>query len=222
MPHVTKTDLVLQHVQRLGVARPKDLARQGIAPVYLSRMCQRGLLTQVARGLYTVAGHEPTAHHTMVVVSKRVPRGVICLLTALRFHDIGTQNPADVWLAVERKAQRPSVAGLPVRVVRFSGAALNEGVEEHVIEGVTVRMTNPAKTVVDCFKYRHKLGLDVALEALREGWRSRKLMADDLWRYAKLCRVANVIRPYMEAVAVLFQPPLPIRRGAEAEEPCNG
>ena len=98
------------------------------------------------------ANHEPTAHHTMVSVSKRVPRGVICLLTALRFHSIGTQNPVDVWLAVDRKAQRPVVAGLPVSVVRFSGAALHEGVEEHVIEGVTVRVTNAAKTVADCFK----------------------------------------------------------------------
>ena len=200
MPHVTRIDQVSQLVQRMGVVRPKDLARQGIAPVYLSRMCQRGLLTQVARGLYTAAGHQPTAHHTMAVVSKRVPRGVICLLTALRFHDIGTQNPADVWLAVDRKAQRPSVTGLPGRVVRFSGPALSEGVEEHVIEGVTVRMTNPAKTVADCFKYRNKTGLDVALEALREGWRSRKVKADDLWRYAKVCRVSNVMRPYMESL----------------------
>jgi predicted transcriptional regulator of viral defense system len=201
MAHVTRTDQVLQLARRLGVVRPKDLARQGIAPVYLSRMCERGLLTQVARGLYIAAGHQPTAHHTMAVVSKRFPRGVVCLLTALRFHGIGTQNPPDVWLAIDRKAQRPPLAGLPVRLVRFSAAGLRQGVDEHVIEGVTVRVTNPAKTVADCFKYRNKTGLDVAMEALREGLRSRQVKADDLWHYAKLCRVSNVMRPYMEAVA---------------------
>ncbi len=200
MPPLSKTDRVLKIVQKMGVVRPKDLASHGIAPVYLRRMCASGLLTQAARGLYTTANHEPTAHHTMVGVSKRVPNGVICLLTALRFHGIGTQNPADVWLAVDRKAQRPSVAGLPVRVVRFSGAALREGVDEHVIEGVKVRVTNPAKTVADCFKYRNKTGLDVALEALRESWRSRKVKADDLWRNAKVCRVSNVMRPYLESL----------------------
>ena len=185
----------------MGVVRPKDLAGHGIAPIYLSRLCQRGMLTKVARGLYTAVGHEPTVHHTMAGVSKRVPHGVICLLTALRFHGIGTQNPADVWLAVDRKAQRPVVTGLPVRLVRFSGPALDEGVEEHVIEGVTVQITNPAKTVADCFKYRNKIGLDVALEALRDSWRSRKVKADDLWRYAKVCRVSNVMRPYLETLS---------------------
>ena len=201
MPPDSKTLQVLQIVRKLGVVRPKDLASHGIAPVYLRRMCHSGLLTHVARGLYTAASHEPTAHHTMAAVSKRVQNGVICLLTALRFHGIGTQNPAEVWLAVDRKAQRPSVAGLPVRVVRFSGAALREGVEKHVIEGVTVRVTNPAKTVADCFKYRNKIGLDVALEALREGWRSRQIKADDLWNFAKVCRVSNVMRPYLESLS---------------------
>ena len=200
MPASSRIDRVLKIVRAMGVVRPKDLASHGIAPIYLGRMCQCGLLTKVARGLYTAAGHEPTVHHTMVGVSKRVPRGVICLLTALRFHGIGTQNPADVWLAVDRKAQRPVVTGLPVRLVRFSGPALREGVEEHVIEGVTVQITSPAKTVADCFKYRNKIGLDVALEALREGWRSRKVKADDLWRYSKVCRVSNVMRPYLESL----------------------
>ena len=200
MPVSSRTDRVLKLVRKMGVARPKDLASYGIAPIYLARLCQRGTLTKVARGLYTAAGHEPTVHHTMVGVSKRVPRGVICLLTALRFHGIGTQNPADVWLAVDRKAQRPVMTGLPVRLVRFSGPALREGVEEHVIEGVTVHITSAAKTVADCFKYRNKIGLDFALEALREGWRSRKVKADDLRRYSKVCRVSNVIRPHWESL----------------------
>jgi predicted transcriptional regulator of viral defense system len=200
MATTSKTERVLKLVQQMGVVRPKDLALQGIAPVYLQRLCQRGVLTQAARGVYTSVEHKPTAHHTLAAACKRVPQGVICLLTALRFHDIGTQNPPDVWVAVDRKAKRPSAAGLPIRVVRFSGAALKEGVAERTIEGVKVRVTNPAKTVADCFKYRNKVGLDVALEALREGWRSRKTTANDLWRYAKICRVSNVMRPYLESL----------------------
>ena len=200
MVKTSNTERVLKLVRQMGVVRPRDLARHGIAPVYLQRLCHRGVLTQAARGVYTSAKHEPSAHHTLAATCKRVPQGVICLLSALRFHDLGTQNPSDVWMAVDRKATRPAAGGLPIRVVRFSGAALTEGVEEHHIEGVPVRVTNPAKTVVDCFKYRNKVGLDVAMEALREGWRSRKLKMGDLGRFAKVCRVTNVMRPYLESL----------------------
>jgi predicted transcriptional regulator of viral defense system len=125
----------------------------------------------------------------------------VCLLSALQFHELTTQWPPEVWIAVDRKGAKPTINALPVRVVRFSGAALRAGVEERQIEGVTVRVTNPAKTVADCFKYRNKLGQDVALEALRDCWRKRKATADELWQYAKVCRVAKVMRPYMESLA---------------------
>ena len=129
-----------------------------------------------------------------------MPAGVACLLTALQFHDIGTQLPSRVWLAVERKAWKPRITDLPVRIVRFSAEAFTEGVERHKLEGVTVRVYSAPKTIADCFKYRNKIGLDVAVEALRDCLSQHKCTYDDLWRFAKICRVANVMRPYMEAI----------------------
>jgi predicted transcriptional regulator of viral defense system len=161
----------------------------------------RGLLTRVGRGLYTLAEAEATEQRSLVEVVKRVPDGVVCLLSALQFHGLTTQSPSEVWLAIGEKARKPKAEYPPLRIVRFSGKAQTEGVAEQEIEGVTVRVTNPAKTVADCFKYRNKIGLDVALEALRDCRRKRKATADELWRYAKVCRVTNVMRPYLEAVA---------------------
>lgn len=132
---------------------------------------------------------------------KWVPRAIGCLLTALQFHGIGTQSPHEVWIALDRRAARPRLEYPPLRVMRFSGEALTEGVEQHVVDGVSVRVYCAAKTVADCFKYRNKIGLDVALEALRECRRLRKCSNDDIWRYAKICRVARVMMPYMEAMA---------------------
>jgi predicted transcriptional regulator of viral defense system len=140
-------------------------------------------------------------HHALAEVGKRVPKGTICLLSALRFHNLTTQIPHETWVALDRKARLPKVDYLPLRVVRFSGAALQEGQEQHTIEGVRVRIYNPAKTVADCFKYRNKIGLDVALEALREAWRNRSTTMSDLTRYARICRVNNIMRPYLESLS---------------------
>lgn len=197
----TKTEKVLKLARQLGVLRPKDAAEHGIAPMYLQRLKERGLLTQTARGIYMLAEHDATEHHTLAQASKRVPHGVICLLSALQFHGLTTQWPPEVWMAIDRKSRRPEGTGLPLRFVRFSERVLREGSEEHRLEGVAVRVTNPAKTVADCFKYRNKVGLDVALEALRDCWRRKKATMDELWKYAKVCRVSNVIRPYMESLA---------------------
>ena len=200
MAKYSKSEQVLDLARKVGVLRPRDLAQRGIPAVYLHRLHRRGMLVQSARGLYTLSKRDLTANHSLAQVCKRIPHGVVCLLSALRFHGLTTQMPAEVWIAIDRKARRPAVGDLPVRIVRFSGAALREGVEEHRIEGITVRVTNPAKTIADCFKYRNKIGLDVALEALREGWRERGFSMDELWKYARLCRVANVMRPYLEAM----------------------
>jgi predicted transcriptional regulator of viral defense system len=129
-----------------------------------------------------------------------VPKGIICLLSALRFHGLTTQAPFEVWLAIENKALAPKLEYPPLRIVRFSGAALTEGVEEHIVDGVTIRITGVAKTVADCFKYRNKIGLDVALEALRDAWHEKRMNSDEIWRYAKVCRVANVMRPYLDSL----------------------
>ena len=191
---------VLELARRHGILRAREMEASGVHPEHVRRMCRKGLLRRVGRGLYALPETEPSAHHGLALVSKRTPQAVGCLLTALQFHEIGTQAPFEVWIALERRMARPRIDYPPLRVMRFSGPALSEGIEEHEVEGVCVRVYCPAKTVADCFKYRNKIGLDVALEALREGLRQRKCTSDDLWRYAKVCRVSTVMRPYMEAM----------------------
>ncbi|HEX6818467.1 MAG TPA: type IV toxin-antitoxin system AbiEi family antitoxin domain-containing protein [Ktedonobacterales bacterium] len=199
----SKADQVLQLAREMGVLRSRDLARYGIAREYLARLTRAGQLERVGRGLYVLADADLTEHHSLAEAAKRVPTGIVCLLSALRFHDLTTQAPFEVWLALPPTARRPRPGSPPLRIVRFSGPALTEGVEEHAIEGVRVRVYNPAKTVADCFKYRNKLGLDVALEALRETWRERRATMDELWHYAEVCRVATVMRPYLESLITL-------------------
>lgn len=196
----TKGDLVLRLLRRKGIVRASDLERYGIPRVYLTRLCQKGLVERVGRGLYRLARAETSEHITLAEAAKLIPNGVVCLLSALSFHGLTTQIPHEVWMAIDVKARRPKVAGVPLRIVRFSGKALTAGVEIHRIDGVPVKITCPAKTVADCFKYRNKIGLDVALEALRECRRQRKCSLEDLWHYAKICRVANVMKPYLEAI----------------------
>ncbi len=196
----SKKQLVTRFATKQGVIRPRDLDRLGVARTYLNRLQEDGVLHRVARATYRLTDYPVTEHATLVEAAKRVPHGVACLLSALQFHEIGTQMSRDVWLAIDRKAWKPRVYEIPIRFVRFSGAALTQGVETHRIEGVPVRVYSPAKTVADCFKYRFKIGLDVALEALEECRRSRKCSNDELWRFAKICRVQRVMRPYMEAI----------------------
>ena len=197
----TTSEKIIEIARKSGVLRPKDLDAYDIPRRYLSRLYQNGLLERVGRGLYVAGDVEPTQNHTIVQVGKRVPNGVICLLSALQFHELTSQLPFEVWIAIDRTARRPKEPELPIRIVRFSGAALTQGVEKHQMEGVTIQVYNLAKTVADCFKYRNKIGLDVALEALRECRRERRCTSEDLWHYAKICRVANVMRPYLEAIS---------------------
>lgn len=192
---------ILALVRGRGILRPRDLAPFGLSREVLRRLYRDGQLERRGRGLYVAAGATLSEHETLAVASARVPHGIVCLLSALRFHHLTTQNPAEVWLALDRKARAPAEHDLPLRIVRFSGKARSEGVETHDMDGIGVRIYNPAKTVADCFKYRRKIGVDVAMEALRDGWRSGRCTMDDLWRYAAVCRVSNVMRPYLEAVA---------------------
>lgn len=194
---------IRQLIQETGVLRPRDLAAQGIPPRYASRLAERGLLERIDRGLYTATDGPIHEYQTMAEVGRRIPHAIICLLSALRFHDLTTQSPFEVWVMVEGHAYVPHATRLPVRVVYASGGALTEGVEEHRVLGVPVSVTSPAKTVADCFKYRSKVGLDVALEALRETWRERRATMDELLRYAQVCRVARVMRPYLESLETL-------------------
>lgn len=197
----TKIERTLRLVREMGVVRPRDLASHGIPPEYLRRLHARGLLDQPARGLYRIAGARPTAHASLAAVAKRVPGGVICLLSALRFHEFTTQSPPDVWIGIRSRSRTPALDSLLVRVVRYSAASLAAGCDTHRLDGVSVRVTNPGKTVADCFKYRNKIGLDVAIEALRECRRLRLATPAQLADYAKVNRVLNVMRPYLEALA---------------------
>ena len=191
---------VIKLAQEKGILRPRDLESSGIARIYLTRLIKKGLLIKLGPGLYSTTNNEPTNEHTIAQVCKRIPEGVICLLSALQFHEITTQQANKVWIAIDMKSRHPQISTLPVKVLRFSKSALTDGIEEHSIEGIQVKVYNIAKTVADCFKYRNKIGLEVALEALRECRRERKCSNDELWSYAKICRVTNVIRPYMESI----------------------
>ena len=192
---------------RVELARDKGLFRlseataAGIHPENIRRLVRAGELTRLGRGMYAVPTLRPTEYHTLAEIATRVPKGIVCLLTALRVHGLGTQNPHEVWLAVDRRAGIPRVDFARIRLVRISGAALTSGIDEHTIEHVAVRITNPARTVVDCFKFRNKIGIDVAVEALREYRRLRKGTADELWRHADRLRMTRVMRPYWDALS---------------------
>ena len=168
--------------------------------VVLTRLVAAGKLERVARGVYSLPGRAVSEHRSLAEAALRVPKGVVCLLSALRMHGIGTQAPFEVWMAIPPNAPTPRIDQPALRVVRMSGAALTEGVELVEIDGVQVPVFSAAKTVADCFKYRNKIGLDVALEALRDGWQQGKLPMDALWQCATVNRVANVMRPYLESV----------------------
>lgn len=194
-------DRALKLARRRQGVTARELAAAGIHRQVLTRLVAAGEVERVVRGFYRLADQSSTEHHGLVMASAAVPQGTICLLSALQFHGIGTQLPSQVWLAIDRRARRPALKHPPLRVMRFSGAALTEGVESHRLEGRTVRVYGVAKTLADCFKYRNKIGLDVAIEALREVWRARRLTMDELDRYARICRVQRVIRPYLEVLA---------------------
>ncbi len=197
---------LLEIIKQEGVIRPRDIDKYQIPRNYLYRLHRDGVVVRVGRGLYMLPDAEITEHHSLVEASKRVPKGVICLLSALRFHELTTQAPFEVWMAIDPKMWLPQVDNPPLHIVRFSGQALNLGVEEHSIEGVPVKVYEPAKTVVDCFRYRNKIGLDVALEALRDYLATRQesrgkcYTVDKLWEYAKHCRMSRVMMPYMESM----------------------
>ena len=195
--HETK---VLRLARRRGLLRARDVSALDVPTVVLTRLVRRGQLERVGRGLYALPDKPISAQRSLAEAWLRAPRGVICLLSALRVHEIGTQAPFEVWLALPPGVAPPRMTGPSLRVLRMSGAALTEGIERIKIEGVPVPVFCVAKTVADCFKFRNKIGLDVALEALRESWRSRKATMDGLWHYARTDRVSNVMRPYMEAL----------------------
>lgn len=191
---------VLDLARKKALLRAHELDTHHIPRAYLSRLTEAGRLVRVARGLYALPDRNFGERQALVEVARKSPKAVVCLLSALRFHDLTTQSPFEVWIAIANKARAPRLQYPQLRVVRYSGPALTKGIEEHDVNGVSVRVYNVAKTVADCFKHRNKIGLDVALEALRESWKAKRTTMDDLWRYAQICRVTNVMRPYLESL----------------------
>jgi predicted transcriptional regulator of viral defense system len=197
----THTQHVLQLLRQKGWLRASELASAGVPRVVLTRMTASGQLERAARGLYRLPDSLGSEHEGLMTVATKVPQAVFCLLSALQFHGLTTQLPRQVWIAMPRGSHAPRIDHPPIKMVQLTGDAYSEGIESHLHDKVALRVYSVAKTVVDCFKHRNKIGLDVALEALKDARSQKKASADELWRYAKICRVANVMRPYLEALA---------------------
>jgi predicted transcriptional regulator of viral defense system len=200
MTRPTLKDRAIEIARARGIARTRDFDAAGVPRVYLQRLRDEGRLIQPGRGLYQLADADFSATHSLAEAARAVPRGTVCLLSALQFHELTTQTPHEIWMLLPAKAWAPTSPPVAVRIVRASGEALTAGIEHHTVEGVPVPVTIPAKTVADCFKHRSKAGLDVAVEALKDCLRAKRATIDELWRYATICRVQNVMRPYLEAV----------------------
>lgn len=200
MERKSHAENVINLAQKRGVVRACDPSLDRVPRSTLSRLVNVGKLIKIGRGMYALPERQQSENQQLAEVSTRAPSVTCCLLTALRFHQLTTQSSSEIWLAIANKARAPKIDYPPLRVIRFSGDSLTEGVEEHVVDGVTIRVYSVAKTVADCFKYRNKIGLDVALEALKECRRERQASNDELWHFAQVCRVANVMRPYLESV----------------------
>jgi predicted transcriptional regulator of viral defense system len=196
----TSIEQILRLARRKGMLRPRDLAALDIPRRHLTRLTEQGILNRSGRGIYFLANADVTENHSLAEACKRVPGGVICLLSALRFHGLMTQNPWEVWMAITPASRKPRVDSPSLRIMRFSGEAFKDGVERHRIQGVDVQLYSAAKTVVDCFKYRNKIGVDVAVEALRDAWQKRVVTAEQISHFAKVCRMTNVMRPFMDSL----------------------
>lgn len=185
---------------RKRIVRPKELEARGLSRVQLRELVDQGLLQKTQRGLYAAKNFPFDAHVSLAEVAARSPKVVICLLTALRFHELTTENPSVVYVMLPLGTQRPRITNPTLDVSWASPIAYASGIEENAICGVSVKITSPAKTVVDCFKYRRKVGVNVAIEALRDAWHKRLVTTDELWKLATINRMTNVMRPYMDSI----------------------
>lgn len=196
----TQTQRALELASQRGLLRASHLQELGIARVVLSRLTASGQLERVGRGVYRLPDAQGAEHESLATIAVKVPQAVFCLLTALQIHELTTQLPRQVWIAMPQGSHVPKMDYPPVKMVQFSGEAYAQGIEVVRADQVELRVYGVAKTIADCFKHRNKVGLDVAIEALREALAANKTNANDLWRFAKICRVANVMRPYLEAL----------------------
>ena len=197
---MTRTEQILQLARQQGIIRAEDVEAAGITRNYLYQLHRQGLLVRESRGIYALPDAATTEHSLLAQVAKRVPRSVVCLLSALSFHQLTTQLPHEVWIAVPRASWRPKIDYPPLKLTYLSGESYRHGIQQHLLNGVMVQCYSPAKTVADCFKFRNKVGVDVAIEALRECWRERRASIDELMAAAEINRVAGIMRPYLEAI----------------------
>ncbi|HHT9959392.1 TPA: type IV toxin-antitoxin system AbiEi family antitoxin domain-containing protein [Legionella pneumophila] len=191
---------VLQMASKTGIVRMSDLTERGITRATISRLVSENKLEKLASGLYCLPETEFSEKESLVIIASRVPQAVFCLLTALQIHDLTTQLPRKVWIAMPKGSHPPKMDYPPLKMVQYSDEAFSEGIEIIESDNIKLRVYNFAKTIADCFKHRNKIGLDVAIEALKEAYTKNKVTVDELWHYAKICRVANVMRPYIEAI----------------------
>lgn len=196
----TQKNRALNLLKTRGMLRLRDFIAEDIEPETLARLVRDNQVVRPARGLYQLSDASIDAAHTLAEAAVLVPKGIICLISALQFHELTLQMPSVLWMAIERTAWKPTISYPPIRFVRFSGWAMTEGVERYSIGSHRARITNPARTIVDCFRYRNKIGIDVAMEGLREGIRRHKCTPDQLWQYGKKARVWTIMRPYVETV----------------------
>ena len=200
MSSSTKINALIALATR-GPFRTRDADSLGIPRIYIQRMVKRGVLERVSRGVYRLADGNISEHHSLVQVAVHAPEAIVCLLSALQFHGLTTESPSAVWVMLHHKARSPRLDFQRIEVVRASGEALQHGIEVHRIEGASVRLTSREKTVADCFRYRRHVGLDVAIEALRDWLQLRGRSMDALMAAARADRVLSVMRPYLEALA---------------------
>lgn len=191
---------IIQLIQENTLIRSRDVDKLNIPRKYLNHLQQDGVIEQIGRGLYSLPDSLDTEHANLAEIAVRVPNGVVCLLSALDFHGLTTQLPFEIWLAIEGTSWKPTISYPPIQVVRFSGKAFDFGIEEHQVNDVSIQVYSIAKTIADCFKFRNKIGVDIAIEALREALREKRAPIDDIWKAAKICRVHNVMKPYLEAM----------------------
>lgn len=183
-----------------GLIRTKEAIKLGIHPRILQQLVQQNRLEQISRGVYRLPGSHPISNPDLFTVAARVPQAVICLISALSFHNITTQIPNKVYIALKRTTETPRLDYPPLSIHRFSGKAFHEGIEIHNVDGIDVKVYNTEKTLADCFKFRNKIGMDVALEALKSYRSKKKIKMKDVYHYARICRVENIMRPYLEAL----------------------
>lgn len=196
----TQSNHILELALRQRLLSAADVRAHGWSPQLLIKLEQSGKLQRITRGLYSLPDGPITEHQSLIEICRRVPKAVVCLLSALQFHEIGTQLPFEVWIALPEATQTPALDNPAVRIARLRGEAYSEGIETLVEHGSTIRVYSVAKTITDCFKFRHKVGLDVALEALKDAWRQRKIDMDQVTHFARINRVDKVMQPYLEAV----------------------